>query len=78
MDAARFDHLLAKAREAKLCGASAWRAQSTGEKVAVAFALNRADWPDNIGYTLAQAIERVDRNWLALIARVERTLANEG
>jgi hypothetical protein len=78
MDAARFDHLLTKAREAKLCGASAWRAQSSGEKVAVAFALNRADWLGEIGYTLAQAIERVDRDWLALIPRVERALADEG
>jgi hypothetical protein len=33
--------------------------QSTGEKLAVAFALNRADWLAEFGYTLVEAIERV-------------------
>ena len=40
----RFAHLLRKSRDAKQGGPEAWAVQSTGEKVAVALVLNRADW----------------------------------
>jgi hypothetical protein len=40
----RYSHLLNKARDAMRGGHDAWRVQSTGEKVAVALVLNRADW----------------------------------
>lgn len=40
----RYEHLLRKSRDAKRGGRDAWGVQSTGEMVAVALALNRADW----------------------------------
>lgn len=54
----RYEHLLRKAREAKHGGEQAWAVQSTGEKVAVALVLNRADWLTAMCYTIAEAIER--------------------
>ena len=54
----RFAHLFRKSRDAKQGGHDAWAVQSTGEKVAVALVLNRADWLAEIGYTLPEAIER--------------------
>ncbi len=53
-----FAHLFRKSRDAKRGGHEAWAVQSTGEKVAVALVLNRADWLAEIGYTLPEAIER--------------------
>ncbi len=44
-----YRHLLGKAREAKSGGREAWGVQSTGEKLAVALALNRADWLAEFG-----------------------------
>ena len=38
-----YRHLIAKARDAQQGGRDAWAVQSTGEKVAVALVLNRAD-----------------------------------
>lgn len=58
MNQAEFDHFLSKARDAKSGGRDSWAVQSTGEKGAVALALNRADWLDSIDYTLAETIER--------------------
>ena len=43
MNEAEYRHLLGKARDAKLGGHDSWSVQSTGEKVAVALVLNRAD-----------------------------------
>jgi len=48
-------------------GYEAWALQSTGERVAVALALNRADWLAKIDYTLAEAIDRLDSDWLACV-----------
>ena len=55
----------------------AWAVQSTGEKVAVALVLNRADWLASMDYTLAEAIERTGMEWLALVPRAERELRDE-
>lgn len=68
------DHITRKARDAKHGG---WDVQSTGEKLASALVLNRPDWIASMGYTLAEAIDRVGPEWLALIPTVERTLRNE-
>jgi hypothetical protein len=54
----RYEHLLRKARDARRGGHEAWRVQSTGERVAVALALNRADWLAEMDYTIAEAIDR--------------------
>lgn len=77
MNEAEYRHLLGKARDAKLGGQDSWSVQSTGEKVAVALVLNRADWLASMSYTLAEAIDRVGPAWLALVPRVERALRDE-
>jgi hypothetical protein len=73
----RYEHLLRKSRDAKCGGHDAWAMQSTGEKVAVALVLNRADWLEQIQYTLAEAIERSGVEWVAMIPQVARQLAEE-
>jgi hypothetical protein len=73
----RYEHLLRKSRDAKRGGHEAWTVQSTGEKVAVALVLNRADWLANIGYTLPEAVERSGAEWVAMIPQVARQLAEE-
>ncbi len=73
----RYEHLLRKARDAKRGGRDAWSVQSTGEKVAAALVLNRADWLSEIDYTIAEAIERSGAEWVAAIQQVARQLAEE-
>ena len=73
----RYQHLLKKARDAKRGGHDAWSVQSTGEKVAVALVLNRADWLAEYQYTIAEAIERAGQEWIAVIPQIARQLAEE-
>lgn len=73
----RYEHLLRKSRDAKRGGHEAWGVQSTGEKVAVALVLNRADWLAEIDYTLPEAIERSGAEWVAIIPQVAHQLAEE-
>ena len=72
-----YDHLFRKAHDAKHGGRDAWSVQSTGEKVAVALVLNRADWLSACGYTIAEAIERGGQEWVAVIPQIARRLAEE-
>ena len=74
---ARYEHLLRKAQEAKTGGHEAWAVQSTGERVAVALVLNRADWLAEIDYSIAEAIERSGPEWLSIIPQVARQLLEE-
>ena len=73
----RYEHLLHKSRDAKRGGHDAWTVQSTGEKVAVALVLNRADWLAEIDYTIPEAIDRSGGDWVAVIPQVARQLAEE-
>ncbi len=73
----RYEHLLRKSSDAKRGGHDAWGVQSTGEKVAVALVLNRADWLAEIGYTIPEAIERSGAAWVAVIPQIGRHLAEE-
>jgi hypothetical protein len=73
----RYEHLLHKARNAKQGGRDAWAVQSTGEKVAVALVLNRADWLAEYGYTIAEAIERAGQEWANMIPQIARQLTDE-
>ena len=73
----RYQHLLRKARDAKNGGYEAWTVQSTGEKVAVALVLNRADWLSTIQYTIAEAIERSGMERVSIIPQVARQLADK-
>lgn len=67
-------HLVSKCMDAKAGG---FDVLSTGEKVAAALVLNRPDWLAQMGYTLAEAIDRVGPDWLALIPAVARELADD-
>jgi hypothetical protein len=73
----RYDHLLRKAQNAQRGGHDAWAVQSTGEKVAVALVLNRADWLAEHGYTIAEAIDRSGSEWVAMIPQVARQLVHQ-
>ena len=73
----RYQHLLRKALDAKRGGHAAWSLQSTGESVAVALVLNRADWLAEIDYSIPEAIERSGAEWVAIIPQVARQLAEE-
>lgn len=75
--AAELTHLLHKCRDAKRGGRDAWRVQSTGEKLAVAVVLNRPDWIGEMGYTLAEAIDRIGPIWCALLLTAQRQLDDE-
>jgi hypothetical protein len=73
----RYQHLLNKARDAKRGGHDAWSVQSTGEKVAVALVLNRADWLAEYQYTIPEAIERAGQEWITVIPQIARQLVEE-
>ena len=73
----RHEHLLRKARDARRGGHDSWGVQSTGEKVAVALVLNRADWLAEIDYTIPEAIERSGMEWVSIIPQVARQLTEE-
>jgi len=72
-----FLQFLGKAEDAAEGSHAAWVAQSTGERLAVALALNRSDWLASMGYTIAEAIDRVD-DWIPLVRPVERSLRDRG
>ncbi|MDR3723690.1 MAG: hypothetical protein P4K83_04295 [Terracidiphilus sp.] len=74
----RYNHLLNKARQVTRFGRCAWTVQSTGEQVAVALVLNRADWLEELGYTMAEAIERAGQEWVAMIPQIARQLSEDG
>ena len=44
----------------------------------VALVLNRADWLEEFGCTLADAIEEAGEEWIVVIPRIARELLNEG
>lgn len=71
------DHILRKARDVRDSGDDAWSVQSTGEKLAVALVLNRPDLLARMRYTLAEAIERIGSEWLALIPTAARTINDD-
>ncbi|MDR0274042.1 MAG: hypothetical protein LBI48_01635 [Burkholderiaceae bacterium] len=68
------NHIVRKSRDAKNGG---FGVLSTGEKLAAALVLDRPDWLDQVGYTMAEAIDRVGAEWLALIPEAARRLAYE-
>lgn len=76
LPAPEFLHLLHKAREA-LRDDAAWFVQSTGERLAVALVLNRAEWLQQMEYSIAEAFERIGPNWVSVIPQVAKLLASE-
>jgi hypothetical protein len=45
---------------------------STGEALIAALVLNRNDWLNDMGYTVAQALERIGPNWSARIPEISQ------
>lgn len=70
------EHILMKSRDAAAGGRGVL---STGEALAAALVLNRADWLAEMGYTIAEAIQRVGPEWASLIPEAAKLLsrANE-
>lgn len=68
------NQILDKSRTAR---AGSFNVLSTGEKLAAALVLNRADWLEKMDYTMAQAIERVGADWLARVPEAARLIARE-
>ena len=75
MNTTELKHILNKCRDAKNGG---FGVLSTGEKLAAALVLNRPDWLVSMNYTIAEAIECVGAEWVALIPTAERMLRDEG
>lgn len=67
-------HMIQKARSA---AGGSFGVLSTGEKLVVALLLDRPDWLADMGYTLADAIERVGPEWLRLVPAAARQLQDE-
>jgi hypothetical protein len=44
---------------------------------AAALVLNRADWLAKLGFTIAEALERLGPDWLAELPAAARTLRDE-
>lgn len=64
------DHLVACARSADVAGRTTYH--STGEALAAALILDRSDWLRTMGYTMVEAIDRLDADWLALLPEATR------
>ncbi|MDW3682993.1 hypothetical protein RA280_14795 [Cupriavidus sp. CV2] len=69
-----YQHLLAKVRHARDGG---YDVLSTGEKLVAALVLNRFDWLQATGYTMAQAVERVGAEWVSMLSQAERDIADD-
>lgn len=65
------NHILRVARYAKTNG---YGVLSTGEQLAAALVLNRADWLAEMGYTMPEAIDRIGPEWSALLIEAQRAM----
>lgn len=70
----KFEHLMDKVREAADCGIGT---MSTGEALSAALVLNRPDWLKTMGYTMAEALDRIDESTIFLLRRAERAWHEE-
>ena len=73
----RSTYLLNKSRRAIESGRAGWAQQPTSEKLAIALVLNRADWLEDLGYTIADAIELAGKEWISVLPQVSRRILNE-
>lgn len=64
------DHLMRAVRHA--AAANGPGALSSGEAIAAALVLNRPDWLAGLGYTIPQALDRIDEGDAELISRAEK------
>ena len=70
-----YKHALAKVLDAAAAGEEGPGPLSTGEALMAALALNRPDWLARMGYTMVEAMERIGDEWLALLPRIAREVA---
>lgn len=68
------DQIVDKARAA---AAGDYGVLSSGEKLAAALVLNRADWLQLEGYTIAEAIDRLGPQWVAALPAAAKQLKRE-
>lgn len=74
------EEILRDYRHPRSCVASVKRDErgrgvlSTGERLAVALTLNRADWLAEENFTIADAIARVGRRWMEFVLGLNREL----
>ena len=73
----RSTYLLNKSRRAIESGHAGWAQQPTSEKLAIALVLNRADWLEDLGYTIADAIELAGKEWVSVLPQVARRILEE-
>ena len=65
------EHLVMKTRDAAAGGINVL---STGEALAAALVLNQPDWLSDLGYTIAQALDRIGPEWVALIPEAAKVI----
>lgn len=73
-----FQKLMTKCRDVLAGGHDAWSIQSTGERLAVALVLDRHDWLHELGFTIAQAIDRIGPVLRDKVPLVAEDLFEEG
>jgi hypothetical protein len=70
-----YKHALTKVLDAAAAGEDGAGPLSTGEALMAALALNRPDWLARMGYTMVEAMQRIGEEWLALLPRIAREVA---
>lgn len=69
-----FDQLMLNVRRAANGGIGS---MSTGEALSAALVLNRSDWLEGMGYTIAEALDRIDEPWVGMLREAERAWRRE-
>ncbi len=71
----QLEHLLSAARSAR---DGSFGVLSTGEKLGAALVLNRFDWLQQTGYTMAEAVDWIGPEWTSLLRDAERAIRDDG
>lgn len=74
----RSTYLLNKSRRTIETNRASWAILPVREKLAIALVLNRADWLEDLGYTLTDAIELAGKEWVSVLPQVARQILEEG
>lgn len=64
-------------RNAGTLGNAVLETLSTGERLIVALVLNRADWLQQLGYTMVEAIDWIGDEWVQPLRQAQRMLNEE-
>lgn len=71
-----FERIVELSRTARRAGTPG--PMSVGEALTVALVLNRHDWLRDEGYTMAQALDRIDADTIQHLRAAERVMQSEG